>query len=150
MQVRIYLDNCCYNRPYDDQLQFRIFIETQAILYIQDMIRNGEVELVTSFMLNYENNANSVVEKLKSIDDFMRRNEAVYIGKERADEVRPIATEVMKTGVKSSDAVHVSCALLTDCDYFITTDNRILKYKDERIQLVSPCEFVRIYKEELL
>ncbi len=67
------MDNCCYNRPYDDQLQFRIFIETQAILYIQDMIRNGEVELVTSFMLNYENNANSVAEKLKSIDDFEKQ-----------------------------------------------------------------------------
>ena len=27
--VKIYLDNCCYNRPYDDQSQMRIYLETQ-------------------------------------------------------------------------------------------------------------------------
>ena len=31
----IYLDNCCFNRPFDDQKQIRIQIETEAKLYIQ-------------------------------------------------------------------------------------------------------------------
>ena len=34
--MRIYLDNCCYNRPYDDQSQMRVFLESQAKLHIQD------------------------------------------------------------------------------------------------------------------
>ena len=29
-KLRIYLDNCCFNRPYDDQSQLRISLETQA------------------------------------------------------------------------------------------------------------------------
>ncbi len=37
--VRVYLDNCSYNRPYDDQSQMRIHLETQAKIHIQDMIR---------------------------------------------------------------------------------------------------------------
>ena len=37
-KMRIYLDNCCFNRPYDDQSQLRISLETQAKLYIQGMI----------------------------------------------------------------------------------------------------------------
>jgi len=37
--MRVYLDNCCYNRPYDDQTQMRINLETQAKLYIQQLIR---------------------------------------------------------------------------------------------------------------
>lgn len=148
--MRIYLDNCCYNRPYDDQLQLRIVEETQAILYIQNLIRLGKLELVTSYVLSYENNANRVVEKLESIDNFIKRYEAVYVGKERAEAVGSIASEIMKTGVKLKDALHVSCAILTSCDYFITTDIRLLKYKDERIKLVSPDEFVRIYEEEIL
>ena len=49
--MKIYMDNCCYNRPYDDQTQIRIYLETEAKLYIQEQIRNGEFELVTSYML---------------------------------------------------------------------------------------------------
>ncbi len=52
--MRIYLDNCCYNRPYDDQSQLRISLEAQAKMHIQSMIRNDELELVTSFMLTFE------------------------------------------------------------------------------------------------
>lgn len=37
--MKVYLDNCCYNRPYDDQTQIRISLETQAKLYIQDLIK---------------------------------------------------------------------------------------------------------------
>lgn len=32
MKYRIYLDNCCFNRPYDDQTQAKVLFETQAKL----------------------------------------------------------------------------------------------------------------------
>lgn len=35
--MRIYLDNCSYNRPYDNQSQMKIYLETQAKLHIQDI-----------------------------------------------------------------------------------------------------------------
>ena len=50
--MRVYLDNCCYNRPFDDQFQPRIALETQAKMYVQSLIKKGEIELATSFMLN--------------------------------------------------------------------------------------------------
>ena len=46
--MRVYLDNCSYNRPYDDQSQMRIYLETQAKLHIQDMIRQEQIEPITS------------------------------------------------------------------------------------------------------
>lgn len=49
--MKIYLDNCCYNRPYDDQSQLRISLETQAKLYVQDLIKRGKVDLVSSYIL---------------------------------------------------------------------------------------------------
>ena len=52
--MRVYLDNCCYNRPYDDQSYMRIHLETQAKLYIQEMIKEKKIELVNSYMLEYE------------------------------------------------------------------------------------------------
>jgi uncharacterized protein (DUF433 family) len=38
----IYLDNCCFNRPYDDQSHSTIFLETQAKLGIQENILRNE------------------------------------------------------------------------------------------------------------
>lgn len=49
--MKIYLDMCCYNRPYDDQSQLKIFLETQSKLHIQALIRDKKLKLITSYML---------------------------------------------------------------------------------------------------
>lgn len=36
--MRIYLDNCCYNRPFDDQAQLCVCLETVAKLAVQLMM----------------------------------------------------------------------------------------------------------------
>jgi hypothetical protein len=46
--MRIYLDNCCFNRPYDDQTQIKIEVETKAKLFIQSQVENGSLELAWS------------------------------------------------------------------------------------------------------
>lgn len=51
MYMKIYMDNCCYNRPYDDQTYIRIHLETEAKLHIQDLVKRGEMELITLYML---------------------------------------------------------------------------------------------------
>ena len=81
--MRIYLDNCCYNRPYDDQSQIRIYLETQAKLHIQELIKLRRVELVTSYMLEYENGKNRFMQKKRTIENFMNDNESYYVGNER-------------------------------------------------------------------
>ena len=53
--MKVYLDNCCYNRLYDDQSQLRISLESQAKINIQDMIKDKEIELASSYVLLYEN-----------------------------------------------------------------------------------------------
>ena len=46
--LKIYLDNCCYNRPFDVQEQDLIRIETQAKLAIQRKIKEGKYTLAWS------------------------------------------------------------------------------------------------------
>lgn len=53
--MRIYLDNCCFNRPYDDQSHLKIRLESEAKLGIQEKIRSSEYDLVWSYILDYEN-----------------------------------------------------------------------------------------------
>lgn len=43
--MRIYMDNCCFNRPFDGQIQVRIRLETEAKLRIQERVVAGEIEL---------------------------------------------------------------------------------------------------------
>ena len=66
--TKIYLDNCCYNRPFDNQTQLKIQLETIAKLQIQRDIRDGKYELVWSYVLDYENSMNPFEEKRQSIE----------------------------------------------------------------------------------
>lgn len=57
-KLLIYLDNCCFNRPFDDQSSLSIFLETQAKLMIQDFVKDDMFSLIWSFILDFENSAN--------------------------------------------------------------------------------------------
>ena len=67
MKCRIYLDNCCFNRPYDDQSQLLVRFETQAKLYIQKNIFEKNFELVWSYVLKFENSRNPFEAKRNAI-----------------------------------------------------------------------------------
>lgn len=91
--MRVYLDNCCYNRPYDDQNQLRIHLETEAKLYIQELIVEKEIELVSSYVLLYENSQNRDAHKKTAISDFISEYEAYYVDVEKDYEISRLATE---------------------------------------------------------
>ena len=69
--MKIYLDMCCYNRPYDDQSQFKIFLETQCKLYIQDLIKENKIDLIGSFTLDYEISKNPFEMRKQVITNFI-------------------------------------------------------------------------------
>lgn len=141
--MRVYLDNCSYNRPYDDQSQMRIHLETQAKLHIQDMIWQEQIELVTSYILDFENSNNRSIQKKQTIEKFMKEYASLYVSNKNEKEIARIANAIMETGVKEKDAYHVACAVIAECNYFVTTDDRLLKYQSEKIELVTPGEFIR-------
>lgn len=73
----------------------------------------------------------------------MSMNESYYVGEERDEEAKEIAKGIIETGVKNMDALHVACAIIAGSDYFITTDDRLLKYQTKDIQIVTPEDFIR-------
>lgn len=142
IDLRLYLDMCCYNRPYDDQSQIKVSLEAQAKLHIQKLIQERELELVASYMLRYECSQNPYEMRRKAILEFVDTNTAAYVGLNRKNDVEANAEEIMKTGVKFKDACHVASAILAGCEYFVSTDIRLLKYKTDKIKLVGPVEFL--------
>ena len=140
--MRVYLDMCCYNRPYDDQSQLKVAMEAESKLHIQNLIKEQKLELIGSYTLDYEVSRNPFEMRKQSITQFVQTHMKGYVGSERADTIRPIAEEIMKNGIKEKDAYHVASAIYAKCEYFISTDKRLLKYKTDKIRLVTPIEFV--------
>lgn len=137
------MDNCCYNRPYDNQKQLRISLETQAKLRVQEMIKDDEIEMASSYVLRYENSKNPYEIKRRTIGKFIEDHTSIYIDETRSEEVSKLAAEAMETGVKTADAHHVASAILAGCDYLLTTDDRLLKYSSDHIKIVDPIEFIK-------
>jgi len=145
--MRVYLDNCCYNRPYDDQTSTTISLETQAKLKIQELIKNQKIELVTSYMLAYENNANPFEMRRTTISEFINENETVFVSVNSVEQVETKAKEIMNTGIRFKDACHVASAILAGADCFISTDYRLLKYVTNDIKIMNPLDFIREMEE---
>ncbi len=119
----VYLDNCCFNRPFDDQSQVRILLETEAKLAVQDRIRKGVLQLAWSYILDFENDANPFEERRTSIATWRRLASVdVY----ETDEIIARAQRLNEVGFKPKDALHVSCAIAARCGVFLSTDGGIL------------------------
>ena len=140
--MRVYLDNCCYNRPYDDQDQMVIALETSAKLYVQELIKENQIELASSWFITFENSRNPHDIRRKAISEFLEENVSVFISSERLPEVEVLAEPIMKTGIKKMDACHVACAILSKCDCMLTTDKRLLKYRSDKILMLNPIDFI--------
>ncbi|MBT6686538.1 MAG: PIN domain-containing protein [Bacteroidetes bacterium] len=139
--MKVYLDNCCFNRPFDDQSQIRIQLEAHAKLYVQDQIKKGKIELVWSYILDYENSFNLFEERKNLIQKW--EIEAKQYIVENA-QILEIANNLSNIGLKSKDALHVACAVESNCDYFLTTDDKILKklLNYSKIKVVNPLTFI--------
>ena len=141
--MKVYLDNCCYNRPYDDQSYIKISLEAQAKIKIQDMIKNNEIELVSSFMSRYEAEKSPYDIRKTPIMKFITENTSYYVpGEIYNNKLEESVKSIMATGVKFKDAVHVACAIYAGTDFFLSTDVRLLKYRTDSIKLLNPIRFI--------
>lgn len=139
--MRIYLDNCCFNRPYDDQTQLRIELETKAKLHIQRLIVAGFCELVVSYVSEIENERNPYLARKSVIGDFFR---FAVEDVDETDEIIHHAKQIKQTGIKAKDALHLAAAIHANCDYFLSTDDRVLHYTGSEIKVINPVDFIKL------
>lgn len=122
--MRIYLDMCCFNRPYDDQSQARIRLETEAKMLLQQKVKDAECDLLWSATLDFECSNNPYEEHRHAIQQW--RTLAVKIVMANHGVVSK-ALELARQGVGHYDALHVASALAGKSDLFVTTDDRLIK-----------------------
>lgn len=137
--MKVYLDNCCFNRPYDDQSQLKIYLETQAKLKIQSEIIQGKHDFVWSFILEFENEQNPFEIRRNAIREW--KSIAKYsIGLN--DSIHQFANSLLIKGIKSKDALHIACAVESGCDVFFTTDKKLLNTPIPEIRVISPLNYI--------
>jgi len=145
-KLKIYMDNCCYNRPFDDLSQAKVNNEATAKRYIQALVKYDSVELHTSFISLHEIYDIPFEDNREHILGFVNEYSSLHISNENDTGVIPLSDEIMKTGIKKKDATHLACSIIAESDYFITTDKRVLSYKTDKIKIVNPIDFVIIWE----
>ena len=140
--MRIYLDNCCYNRPFDDQSQLKVRLETEAKLFVQQLMRTGAVEYVWSDMLANEVEDSKFWERKMRIVPWAVGAFAYVV---TTPEIEKSADVFMGMGMKPSDAIHLASARHADCDWFLTVDRGILKKVSviENMRVANPLDFIQ-------
>ena len=80
--------------------------------------------MIWSYILDYENNQNPHQERKVRIKKW---KEYAIEDMEESSEVIEIAKELNEKGFQKIDSLHIACAIITKCEYFLTTDDKILK-----------------------
>ena len=121
--MKIYMDVCCLNRPFDDQGQDRIFLETQAILSSISRCEKGEWALVSSGAIEYELDKMRDEERLESVKTLLAAAQEYLDMTKEAEE---LAARFQRHGLKSFDSLHLALAQLGGADVFLTVDDQLL------------------------
>ena len=122
--VKIYLDVCCLNRPFDDHFQDRIKLEAEAVLSILGSCQNGVWKLIGSEVVDLEIS--------KTPDDERRKKVCILASiaafKVSIDEqIEKRAIEVSRVKFSAFDALHIASAEKSKANIMLTTDDRLLK-----------------------
>ena len=142
--MRIYLDNCAFNRPFDDQNQLKIKLETEAKLFIQQGVLNGSYELVWSYILEYENRQNRFDDRRNSIYEWKNIAKIKCV---ENDVIIEYAEKLKKYSLRTKDALHIACGVYTESDYLITTDKQLFNFKSSDIKIINPLTFLNEMEE---
>ena len=144
--MRVYLDNCAFNRPFDDQLQIRIRLESDAKLYLQAKIKQHQIDLIWSYILDFENEQNPFEERQRAIEKWKAR---AVIDIEETPSLLATAHTLVKIGLSAKDALHVACAIEGQADYFVTTDDKLIKKLApfRAMKAINPVDLVGLVDE---
>ena len=137
-KVLIYLDSCCYNRPYDDLSSDKVRLESEAVLTILEHNEHQTWTVLSSDIIVDELDRivdmfkkEKVFTLLSSVTEYIEINEHI-IGRAR---------ELGKRGIKPFDALHIASAEFEEVDVFLTTDKKLInstRNADVTVKVLNP------------
>jgi predicted nucleic acid-binding protein len=126
-----YFDVSALHRPFDDQTQPRVRLESEAVLLLLDHVKAGRHQHVSSEIAIIEIDANT--------DPYLRRRLHALLP--RDEDMMPLAValyaravELGKLGFKPADALHVASAEEWTADVLFSCDDKLCKIAKRNIR----------------
>ena len=143
--TKIYMDVCCWNRPFDDQTQTRVHLEAEAVLAVVSEIERGDCRLLHSEVVDLEIANTPALELRQRLQALIPRPHR-YVRCEQ--KVLARALELERRRFAGIDALHLACAESAVADVFLTTDDRLLRlavrYADFlRVRVANPLAWMQ-------
>lgn len=147
--MRIYLDCCALQRPFDDRSQLRIRMEAEAILSIISLFESGSLELFGSEALAFElDRMNEGDRKSFCLALLEKMSKAPQID----EKTKSLANEFVGHGIRALDALHLALACIAGVDYFCTCDDQFFQKatceKLGGLKVVKPLQLVEEIENE--
>ena len=121
---QVYLDVCALSRPFDDQTQARIRLETDAVQLILSNVRQGRLRLIVSAAHTVEMAAIDDVEERNTLEKWLK--ELGYRPRADLRKARQRAEELARVKIGPADAAHIALAEQAEAA-FVTVDDRLLR-----------------------
>lgn len=138
----IYLDNCCYNRPFDDQTQERIHLESEAILTILQRRQAGVFKIVGSNILELEMERMHDVTKKQKVKELYKVAD-LHIN--YTENIKKRSKEIMELSkIRTFDSLHIAAAEEAKADVMLTTDDKLERMAERlelKVRVMNPLKF---------
>ena len=143
--TKIYLDVCCWNRPFDDQTQARVHLEAEAVLAVVSEIEGGQLQLLHSEVVDLEIANAPDLKRRERLQALIPRRHR-YVRHEQRMSSR--ALELEQRGFSGIDALHLACAESAGADVLLTTDDLLLRLaarheKVLRVRVANPLAWMQ-------
>ncbi len=140
----VYLDLCCYKRPFDDPAVERVRREAAAVASILDWSKQGRLGIVRSPALALENGRNPREDRRLAATLWL---DGAAVDVPLTQEVCERARHLVKLGIFPIDALHVAFAEAAGARYLVTCDDQLLAAagrhrKEVRIEVLRPDELL--------
>jgi predicted nucleic acid-binding protein len=122
--MKIYFDNCCLNRPFDDLRDNAVRLEAEAVLSIIDYCESGEWSFFGSDVL---------LDEIREMPNADRQEKVLLLYSSAAsnidltDAIVSRAKELELFGIKLYDALHLASAEAGGAEILLTTDRGFIK-----------------------
>lgn len=99
------------------------------------------LELVWSSAIDYENGRSPITERREAVSQW-RSYSLIEIA--AGENVEHYAHDLLEFGIDKLDAIHIASATIGAADYFVTTDDKILRRsgKVAEVNIVNPIDLI--------
>jgi predicted nucleic acid-binding protein len=137
------MDNCCFNRIFDDRSYPSIYFDRNSVILILELVEKKQFNLYGSQML---------IKEILDTPDIIKREQLKLIYSlcfseiKVTNEIAERAIEIRKqSNIRTKDSIHLACAESVNVDVFLTVDKKFKNNANRipsKIKVMSPTEWL--------